>query len=323
LTGTYSGYIQTPLLPFGTLNGDWLQIEYPSPITVVGYTINSSVSLSQVPSTFTLLTSTDNVNWTAQDSEVAVQWVLGTPKSYTFPSITSKYFRLSVYLVGNTGTSSRTNFVINELTLTQNSASITVPTLISNKTTFTNDNELVSKKYVNTTPSIISGYPFNPIQNGTTAITSGNKYYWFTCSLNMAAIISGYSIYVAAGGADNVRVGIYRGYLKSGAVGVGANITLVGQSIPSLLTLGLPFNKNAITVVAGQSLSFAAGEYMTIAFHSNGTSNSYVASPVASALSVDISFNTTTNYVVAGFPNTITNTAINGANLNRPCFELY
>jgi hypothetical protein len=152
LTGTYTGYIQTPLLPFGTLNGDWLQIEYPSPISVMGYTISSSVSLSQVPSTFTLLTSTDNVNWTAQDSEVAVQWVLGTSKSYTFPSpITSKYFRLSVYLVGNTGTSSRTNFVINELTLTQNTAtSVTVPTLISNKTTFTNNNELISKQYVDT-----------------------------------------------------------------------------------------------------------------------------------------------------------------------------
>jgi hypothetical protein len=272
-----------------------------------------------------LLYSNDGITWTTQGAQVAVQWVLGVSKTFSITPITAKYFRLSVGLVGNTGTSSRTNFVVNELALTQNTStnSVMVPTLISNKTTFTNDNELVSKKYVNTTPSIISGYPFNPIQNGTTAITSGNKYYWFTCSLNMAAIISGYSIYVAAGGADNVRVGIYRGYLKSGAVGVGANITLVGQSIPSLLTLGLPFNKNAITVVAGQSLSFAAGEYMTIAFHSNGTSNSYVASPVASALSVDISFNTTTNYVVAGFPNTITNTAINGANLNRPCFELY
>jgi hypothetical protein len=169
----------------------------------------------------------------------------------------------------------------------------------------------------------ITGYPFNPIQNGTTAITAGNKYYWFTCSLNMATIISGYSIYVAAGGADNVRVGLYRGYLKSGAVGVGANITLVGQSIASLLTTGLPFNKIAFTVVAGQSLSFAAGEYMTIAFHSAGTSNSYVGSPVASALSVDISFNTTASYVVGGFPTTLANTAINGANLNRPCFELY
>jgi hypothetical protein len=73
-----------------------------------------------------------------------------------FLPITSKYFRLSVYLVGNSGSSGRNNFVINELTLNQNTAnSIAVPTLISNKTTFTADNELVSKQYVDSNTTAV------------------------------------------------------------------------------------------------------------------------------------------------------------------------
>ena len=189
LTGGYTGYIETPLLPYGTLYGDWLQIQFPSPINITGYTIASSVSLSQVPSTFTLLSSTDGVNWTSQGgSQVAVQWVLGVSKTYTITPITSKYFRLSVGLVGNNGTSSRTNFVINELTLNQNTTTnVIVPTLITNKTTFTNNNELISKQYVDSkylpigTPGIVSGYPFNPVSRATGAITSGTKSYYFTC----------------------------------------------------------------------------------------------------------------------------------------------
>jgi hypothetical protein len=317
LTGTYSGYIQTPLLPFGTLNGDWLQIEYPSPITVVGYTINSSVSLSQVPSTFTLLTSTDNVNWTAQDSEVAVQWVLGTPKSYTFPSITSKYFRLSVYLVGNTGTSSRTNFVINELTLTQNSASITVPTLISNKTTFTNDNELVSKKYVNTTPSIVAGYPFNPTERATTTITSSTKSYYFTVLLNRNTIISGFTVYLDSG-SDLFRMGIFRGNNIAGQT-----ITLCGQSAGGGLNATTILNRVAITAVSGQNLNFNSGEYITIAFHSQGSTNIFLGSPVATSISVELAWLSSSNYAAAGFPATLNSTAILGTFTLRPCFELY
>ena len=321
LTGTYSGYIQTPLLPFGTLNGDWLQIEYPSAISVVGYTLTSNTSLSQVPSTFTILTSTDNVNWTAQDSEVGIQWVLGTPKTFTFASpVTSKYFRLSVYLVGNTGTSTRTNFVVNELSLTQNTStnSVTVPTMISNKTTFTNANELISKLYADTTPGIIAGLPFNPTSRASGTLTSSTKSYYFTCLISQACLISGFTVYLDSG-ADPFRMAIYRGALVSGTT-----ITLCGQSAGGLLNQTTVFNRFPITQVVGQSLSFASGDYMTIAFHSQGSTNIFLGSPVATSISVELAWNSIANYVASpGFPATLAYASVLGPFTVRPCFELY
>ncbi len=63
--------------------------------------------------------------------------------------ITARYWRLSVGFVGNTGqTSGRDTLIIHELTLNQNTANnVIVPSLISNKTTFTDNNELISKSY--------------------------------------------------------------------------------------------------------------------------------------------------------------------------------
>jgi hypothetical protein len=170
--------------------------------------------------------------------------------------------------------------------------------------------------------AVRSGYAFNPIVNGTTTITTGNKAYWFTCLINEPMAVKGYSIYVSGGGSDSARVGIYRGYLEAGAVGVGSTITLVGQSLSTALSSSLPFNRNAIIVAVGQSLVFAAGEYMTIAFHSSGISNVYVSSPASTNL-VDISYTTTSNYVASGFPASVPQTSISTGNLSRPCFELY
>ena len=326
ITGGYTGYIETQLLPYGTLFGDYLQIEYPSPINVTGYTIASSVLLSQVPSTFTLLTSTDNVNWTTQGSQVGVQWVLGVPKTYTLTPVTSKYFRLSVGLVGNTGTSTRTNFVINELTMLQNATtnSITVPTLISNKTTFTDNNELISKQFADTkylpigTPGIVSGYAFNPVWRATATITSSTKSYYFVVQLNQATLISGFSVYLDSG-SDAFRMGIFRGKVSAGTV----PMTLCGQSAGGTLPTTDIYARVPITAVSGQNLTFANGEYMTIAFHSQGSTNVFLTGQTTTGTWVELGYNSSSNYAAAGFPATLTSTSVLGGIPNRPCFELY
>ena len=110
-----------------------------------------------------------------------------------------------------------------------------------------------------------------------------------------------------SGGSDSVRFGIYRGFLKAGVgTNPGLNMTLVGQSVSNILTVGLPFNRIPIVAVAGQNLSFVNGEYMTIAFHSSGTSNIYMGSPASGFLQVNLAFKTLTNFVSAGFPSSIT-----------------
>ena len=83
------------------------------------------------------------------------------------------------------------------------------------------------------------------------------------------------------------------------------------------------FNRRAITAVSGQNLSFANGEYMTIAFHSQGSTNVFLGSPVATSISVELAWNSTANYASPGFPASLTSIAILGTFTLRPCFELY
>jgi hypothetical protein len=46
---------------------------------------------------------------------------------------------------------------------------------------------------------------------------------------------------------------------------------------------GLEYCRRAFVVQSGQNLSFAAGEFITIGFHSNGGSNTFYASPTTAA----------------------------------------
>jgi hypothetical protein len=165
----------------------------------------------------------------------------------------------------------------------------------------------------------VTGYPFNPIQFATTTLTSGNKSYYYTILLSQATTISGLQTYLNSG-SDNIRCGIYRGKLRSGISG---NITLVGQTDGSPI-LGDDYTRKPITAVSGQNLSFAAGEYITIAFHSQGVTNVFYASaPLSTGINADIMFTSTANYANAGFPATIAQYAILSALQNKICFELY
>lgn len=159
---------------------------------------------------------------------------------------------------------------------------------------------------------------FNPIQNATQVLTTGDKKWWFITLVTQPCTVSGFSCFFSTSSSDPIRMGIYRGYVDTTA----ATATLVGQSISASGATGLPYTRRAITAVAGQNLSFTAGEYMTIGFHSNGSTNTFTAS-VNGLSDPKISFNSSANYAVASFPATISTSTILSNNIQRPCFELY
>ena len=96
-----------------------------------------------------------------------------------------------------------------------------------------------------------------------------------------------------------MRCAIYRGYLKSGVSG---SITLLGQTSDTSVTSGLPYMRKSITAVTGQNLSFSAGEYMTIGFHSSGTTSVYYQNNTSTG-NTDLAYTSSSNYV-SGFPST-------------------
>jgi len=171
----------------------------------------------------------------------------------------------------------------------------------------------------------VQGMPFNSIYGNTTTAPTGTRALWYTAITPYATTINGIQMYVDGGGSDTTHFAIYRGYLKAGVgTNPGLNMALVGQSAPSLiLTTGLPFNRVPITVVAGQSLAFTAGSYLTIAFHTSGTLNTFLSSPTGFS-SVGLCYTTTSNYAnTASFPATMNNVSINVVSTQRICFDLY
>jgi hypothetical protein len=171
---------------------------------------------------------------------------------------------------------------------------------------------------------IIQGMPVNSIFTNTISLPTGSRTYWFTAIAPYATLINGFNIYVDSGGADFCHFGIYRGYLKAGVgTNPGLNITLCGQSASGVvLSLGIPFNRIPIVAAVGQNLNFSAGEYLTIAFHTSGSSNVFLGTPVG-ALFVKLFYTTIANYSTSTFPATITNSSISAGFTQRPCFDLY
>jgi hypothetical protein len=170
-----------------------------------------------------------------------------------------------------------------------------------------------------------AGYAFNPIQNATQTILAGDKKYWYVVLLTKATTISGFQVFCSTSSADYLRVGIYRGALKGNASG---SITLVGQDSGGAPTIGaltnIDYCRRAITAQSGQNLSFAAGEFMTIAFHSNGSNNVFYASANTAATNTQHAYLSTANYAnTGGFPASLTGSHVGTALATKLCFELY
>jgi hypothetical protein len=170
------------------------------------------------------------------------------------------------------------------------------------------------------TSGVNTGFSFSPIQYATTTLASGSKAYWYICLISQNTTISGIQVMLSSGGSDTFRCGIYRGYLKSAVAG---SITLVGQTASTTFLTGVPYNRKTITAETGQNLNFSTGEYITIAFHSSGTTNVYYQNAPLSVGFTDIMYNSTANYASSGFPSTLTQSSILGSIVNKVCFELY
>ena len=119
-----------------------------------------------------------------------------------------------------------------------------------------------------------------------------------------------------------MRVGIYRGYLINGGSGT---IPLCGESLGTSTTAVSPaiYVTGAINAVAGQNLSFAAGEHITVAFHSSGSLT--VFPKVTGIADLKIAYNANFNAATAGFNtsySSLTSSHILSTQLDRLCFEL-
>lgn len=172
--------------------------------------------------------------------------------------------------------------------------------------------------------SSLSGFVYNSINNGTQLLTAGTKQYMYAHQITYATTISGFNIFTPSG-SDSFKVGIYRGCIRgSGAAGTA---TLVGQSTfsaPTTITATggavMSFTRRAITAETGQNLSFVAGEFITIAFHSSGSTNVYWASPTPVTVQ-DLIY--TTSAISGSFPATLSTSNVLGTLTNRICIEFY
>ena len=251
---------------------------------------------------------------------------VGTGNTLINTSKTPAYTVKSVSVSGtgiSTSTSTTTNLIISSTALPTTGGTMTGAIAMgANKITSTyipiaND-DLTNKLYVDSYILPFKGYPFNTTQNSTISTTAGNKSFFYMIPINRPTIISGFRIYIATG-SDNLRFGIYRGFIKGSPL---STATLVGQSAITPASTSLPLCSGAINPVIGQNLSFTTGEYMLIGFGSAGSTNIYLTSQNLTSLGVDIAFTSSTNYVVGGFLATMTTTQQSTPLAIKICFEL-
>jgi hypothetical protein len=156
-----------------------------------------------------------------------------------------------------------------------------------------------------------------PIRLATVNITSGNKAYWHIVRAQAGFTISGFQVYTSNSSSDLMRVAIYRGYLTTAT----GTITLCGQSAALTPSTSLPYTSGAITAMSGQNLTFAQGEYLTVALHSQGSTTNFVGFNALS--NNNLMYITTSNYAAGGFPATQTSVTVSSSLTTRVCFELY
>ena len=274
--------------------------------------------------------STDATNKSYVDSLIVAPTTIssvGTGLSLLSTGVSPNYTTKSLNVIGgglSLGNSTATDLVITSTGLNTTGGTMTgAIAMNTNKITSTyipiaND-DLTNKLYIDSFIPPFRGYPFNTIQNAIGTTTASSKSFFYTIPINRPTIISGFRVYISTG-SDNLRVGIYRGFIKGTPI---SNATLVGQSSPTPASTSLPMTSGAIIPVVGQNLSFTTGEYMLIGFGSVGSTNVYLTSPLTTAISNDIAFIASANYVVSGFLPTMATAQQLSTLTIKICFELY
>ena len=335
------GSINSVLTSNGNGTSDWADIY----LQKSGGTMTGDIEMNNnaVKSTFTPNANNVLTNKLYVDSAVSNITLssVGTGTALT-SSTTNPNFSLKSILVG-AGLSMTS--VSNTITLTNSSPATNItlgssgegsslvnngsyPNLIiksispGNNINFTETPDNIIINSASTSASIFSGYPFNPIQFCTSTIEPSEKNYYYICFMNRYTSINGIQFYTKYG-SDNVRCGIYSGYISQN-LEIPSAAELVGQTDNEKISPGLPYTRKDIIPVR-RDITFQMGECMIIAFHAIGSTTAYYQNQPLSELdgNTEIMFSSTKNYVEEGFPPFLEKREIDSPILSKICFELY
>ena len=168
-----------------------------------------------------------------------------------------------------------------------------------------------------------AGWAYLPMSSITGTTTAGIKRYFYISMVPLNTTITGIKAYISIPGSDFINCAIYRGKtLTASSVLVMATGQVTVSSVidaNNYMTLPLTF------LTPGQSRVFTTGEYVTLAFHSSGTTTVYYICAAAPA-NLGISYLSTACYAAAAtpaFPANLSLITQNGTNLIRTHFEFY
>ena len=167
-----------------------------------------------------------------------------------------------------------------------------------------------------------AGWAYLPMSSITGTTTAGIKRFFYISMVPLNTTITGIKAYISIPGSDFINCAIYRGKTLTASsvlVMTTGQLTVSSVVASNYMTLPLTF------LQTGQSRVFTAGEYVTLAFHSSGTTTVYYICAAAPA-NLGISYLSTTCYAAAAtpvFPANLSLITQSGTNLIRTHFEFY
>jgi hypothetical protein len=154
---------------------------------------------------------------------------------------------------------------------------------------------------------------FSPLES-TGTIGSGNKPYWYHVMVPCNTVLTGFKTYLTTG-SDPFHVAIYRGKTPNSAT------TILDLLAPIVTVAGGGYYSAAFVVQAGRSNVYTAGEYITVMYHSQGSTNSFYN--FIGASDTNLAYTTTANYGNATPPANLGGTPVLGTIANRLAIEFY
>lgn len=155
---------------------------------------------------------------------------------------------------------------------------------------------------------------FNPLDS-TATVLSGSKAFWYIVMVPCNCIITGFKTLMASGGSDPFHVGIYRGKTTNSAS------TILDLLAPIVTVSGGGFYSAAFVLQSGRSNVYTTGEYITVMYHSQGSTNTFYNKVGPS--DVNLAWTTLANYGNANPPANLGSVAVLGATPNRLAIEFY
>lgn len=154
---------------------------------------------------------------------------------------------------------------------------------------------------------------FSPLLS-TATVGAGSKPYWYIVMVPCNTILTGFKT-VLSSGSDPFRVGIYRGKTTNSV------LTVLDLLSPIITPAGGGFYSAAFVLQAGRSSTYASGDYITVMYHSQGSTN--VFGNNVGIADTDLSYTTIANYGNATPPANLGSVAVSATNVNRLAIEFY